>query len=53
LRLEAWPEEDPTTVPTPEDLAPSIVKLLSPAFTENGTIYDFKTHEVTRPQPPA
>jgi NAD(P)-dependent dehydrogenase (short-subunit alcohol dehydrogenase family) len=53
LRVEAWPEEDPATVPTPEDLAPSIVMMLSPTFTENGIIYDFKTRKVTRTQPPA
>ena len=53
LRAEAWPDEDPATVPTPEDLAPTIAMMLSPGFTENGVIYDFKTRRVTRTQPPA
>jgi NAD(P)-dependent dehydrogenase (short-subunit alcohol dehydrogenase family) len=52
LRVEAWPGEDPATVPTPEDLAPSIVMMLSPAFVENGAIYDFKERRITRHQPP-
>lgn len=53
LRVEAWPDEDPATVPTPEDLAPAIVMLLSPSFKENGIIYDFKERRVMRNQPPA
>ncbi|MDQ0471701.1 SDR family NAD(P)-dependent oxidoreductase [Labrys wisconsinensis] len=53
LRVEAWPDEDPATVPTPEELAPAIVMLLSPGFTENGVIYDYREHRVTRHQPPA
>jgi len=53
LRVEAWPGEDPATVPTPEELAPTIVMMLSPTFTENGIIYDFKERRITRNQPPA
>ena len=53
LRVEAWPGEDPATVPTPEELAPTIVMMLSPSFTENGIIYDFKERRITRNQPPA
>lgn len=53
LRVEAWPDEDPTTVPTPEDLAPSIVMMLSPGFIDNGVIYDFKSRCVTRTRPPS
>jgi NAD(P)-dependent dehydrogenase (short-subunit alcohol dehydrogenase family) len=52
LRAEAWPGEDPATVPTPEDLAPAILDLLSPSFTENGIIYDWKERAVTRHRPP-
>jgi NAD(P)-dependent dehydrogenase (short-subunit alcohol dehydrogenase family) len=52
LRAEAWPGEDPSTVPTPEDLAPAIVDLLSPSFTENGIIFDWKARAVTRHRPP-
>jgi NAD(P)-dependent dehydrogenase (short-subunit alcohol dehydrogenase family) len=52
LRLEAWPGEDPLTVPTPEELAPSIVAMLSPDFLDNGIIYDFKARRVTRCRAP-
>jgi NAD(P)-dependent dehydrogenase (short-subunit alcohol dehydrogenase family) len=53
LRVEAWPGEDPSTVPLPEALAPAILTMLSPAFDQNGVIFDFKTRLYTRCQPPA
>jgi NAD(P)-dependent dehydrogenase (short-subunit alcohol dehydrogenase family) len=53
LRVEAWPEEDPDTVPLPEALAPAILTMLSPDFDQNGVIFDFKTGQYTRCQPPA
>jgi NAD(P)-dependent dehydrogenase (short-subunit alcohol dehydrogenase family) len=53
LRVEAWPDEDPDTVPLPEALAPAILTMLSPGFDQNGVIFDFKTGEYTRCQPPA
>lgn len=52
LRAEAWPDEDPSTVPTPQQLAPSITRMLSPDFTENGVIYDFVGNRYTRPVAP-
>jgi NAD(P)-dependent dehydrogenase (short-subunit alcohol dehydrogenase family) len=52
LRMEAWPGEDPETVPTPEELAPTIVAMLSPGFTDNGIIYDHKVRRVTRCRAP-
>jgi NAD(P)-dependent dehydrogenase (short-subunit alcohol dehydrogenase family) len=53
LRTEAWPEENPESVPLPEALAPSILRMLSPDFDRNGVIFDFKTGLYTRCQPPA
>ena len=41
MRRAAMPGEDPLTLRTPEDLAPHIVKLALPAWTETGKIYDF------------
>lgn len=41
MRRAAMPGEDPTTLKTPEDLAPHIVTLAQPSWTETGKIYDF------------
>lgn len=43
MRAKAFPGEDAATLRTPEDIAPTFVKLADPALTENGRIYDFKT----------
>lgn len=53
MRIEAWPEEDPDTVPLPEALAPAILTMLAPDFDQNGVIYDFKSGRHTRCRPPA
>ncbi|MGE0241637.1 MAG: SDR family NAD(P)-dependent oxidoreductase [Parvibaculaceae bacterium] len=53
LRVEAWPDEDPDTVPLPEALTPAILTMLSPDFERNGVIFDFKTGRYTRCQAPA
>lgn len=53
LRTEAWPDENPQDVPTPEALAPTIVSMLGPDFTANGVILDFRTGKITRCQAPA
>lgn len=41
MRAKAFPGEDETTLKTPEDIAPTFVKLADPALMENGCIYDF------------
>jgi NAD(P)-dependent dehydrogenase (short-subunit alcohol dehydrogenase family) len=43
MRAKAFPGEDPMTLKTPEDIAPSFVRFASPTCTENGAIFDFKT----------
>jgi hypothetical protein len=53
MRQKAMPGEDPLTLKTPEDLAPHIVTLASPSWTETGKVYDFRTGAVLTPQGPA
>ena len=53
LRVEAWPDENPDTVPSAEALAPAILTMLSAGFDRNGVIFDFKSGLYTRCQPPA
>jgi NAD(P)-dependent dehydrogenase (short-subunit alcohol dehydrogenase family) len=53
MRRAAMPGEDPLTLRTPEELAPHIVRLASPAWTETGRIYDFPSDRVIAPQMPA
>jgi NAD(P)-dependent dehydrogenase (short-subunit alcohol dehydrogenase family) len=42
MRAEAMPGEDPMTLPTPEDVTPLILELLSPACTNNGELVVFR-----------
>lgn len=53
MRAEAMPGEDPQTLKTPEELAPHLVKLASPEWTETGKIFDFPQGKVLTPQMPA
>jgi len=46
LRAKAMPGEDPSTLRTPEELAPKIVDICSPAWTETGKLYDFPTDKI-------
>jgi len=43
MRAAAMPGEDPATLRTPEQLAPKIVEICSPSWTETGKLYDFPT----------
>ena len=52
MRRNAMPGEDPMTLKTPEDLAPRIVTLALPSWTETGKIYDFPKDKVLSPQMP-
>jgi len=42
MRAKAFPGEDPMTLPTPEEIAPSIVEMLQPDYQENGAWVQFK-----------
>jgi NAD(P)-dependent dehydrogenase (short-subunit alcohol dehydrogenase family) len=46
MRAEAMPGEDPTTLRTPDELAPKIVELCSPLWAETGKLYDFPLDKV-------
>lgn len=41
MRAKAFPGEDPNTLKTPDDIAPSFLKFLTPDCDHNGRIYDF------------
>lgn len=53
MRAAAMPGEDPLELKTPEDLAPHILRLVSPGWSETGLIYDFPQDKVLTPQRPA
>jgi NAD(P)-dependent dehydrogenase (short-subunit alcohol dehydrogenase family) len=42
MRARAMPGEDPSVLPTPEDVAPLVVQMLSPAWEKNGERVDFR-----------
>jgi len=42
MRAKAFPGEDPMTLPTPDEVAPEIVKMLQPSYTENGAWVQFE-----------
>ncbi|RYE11414.1 MAG: SDR family NAD(P)-dependent oxidoreductase [Hyphomicrobiales bacterium] len=46
MRAKAMPGEDPATLPMPAEIAPKLIDMIAPAFTETGMIYDFKTSEL-------
>jgi NAD(P)-dependent dehydrogenase (short-subunit alcohol dehydrogenase family) len=46
MRAVAMPGEDPSTLKTPEDLAPKIAALCSPEWAETGKLYDFPSDTV-------
>ncbi len=43
MRAKAFPGEDPNTLKTPGDIAPSFLKFLTADCDHNGRIYDFAT----------
>ncbi|WP_224701951.1 SDR family NAD(P)-dependent oxidoreductase [Devosia aquimaris] len=43
MRAKAMPGEDPETLPTPADVAPKLVDMLSPSLKESGKLFDFAT----------
>jgi NAD(P)-dependent dehydrogenase (short-subunit alcohol dehydrogenase family) len=46
MRAEAMPGEDPLSLRTPQELAPWLVKLTGPEWTETGKVFDFPRGEV-------
>ena len=43
MRAKAMPGENPDTLPTPSEIAPKLIDLLSPAVTESGKLFDMTT----------
>jgi NAD(P)-dependent dehydrogenase (short-subunit alcohol dehydrogenase family) len=43
MRAKAMPGEDPNTLPTPAEVAPKLIDMLSPSLTENGRLFDIGT----------
>ena len=41
MRAQAMPGEDPRTLRPPDALAPDIVRMLAPDYSENGVLFDF------------
>jgi NAD(P)-dependent dehydrogenase (short-subunit alcohol dehydrogenase family) len=46
MRARAMPSEDPMMLRTPDELAPKIVEICSPQWTETGKLYDFPTDSI-------
>ncbi len=46
LRAKGWPGEDAETLKRPSVVAPDIIRMISPDFTDNGTLFDFPTGTV-------
>jgi len=42
MRKKAMPGEDPNSLPAPDEIAPKIVEMLSPEFTQNGVAVNFQ-----------
>lgn len=41
LRAKGWPGEDVETLKRPSVVAPDVIRMISPEFTESGTLFDF------------
>jgi NAD(P)-dependent dehydrogenase (short-subunit alcohol dehydrogenase family) len=46
MRAAALPGEDPTTLPTPEEFAPKLMRVLAPEWSETGKLYDYPRDKV-------
>ena len=53
MRAMAMPGENPMTLPTPDDVAPKIVNLCVPSFSETGKLYDYRAGKLQEFMPPA
>ena len=49
MRAKAVPGEDPATLPSPGEVAETVVQLVEPGCSENGAVYDYPTGQfITR-----
>ena len=53
MRAKVFPGEDPMTLETPEQVAPLIVPMCTPAWNETGKLYDYKTRTLQSFRAPA
>ena len=53
MRAAVMPGEDPMTLPTPEEVAETIVPLCLPSFGKSGKLYDFRVGKLLSFQAPA
>ena len=53
MRATAMPGEDPATLREPAELAPKIVEMCSPEWTETGKLYDFPSDRILSFKAPA
>ncbi len=53
MRAKAMPGEDPSTLRAPQELAPKIVEICSPDWTETGKLYDFPSDRILGFRSPA
>jgi NAD(P)-dependent dehydrogenase (short-subunit alcohol dehydrogenase family) len=45
MRAKAMPGEDPDSLPPPSAIAPSLVDMISPSYTQNRVLFDFASGE--------
>ena len=48
MRAQAFPGEDPETLPTPQDLARAMLPLFTPEMTDNGSAWDFRDGRIVK-----
>ena len=53
MRATAMPGEDPSSLRAPEELAPKIIEICSPEWTETGKLYDFPSDRILSFRSPA
>ena len=53
MRAAVAPGEDPMTLPTPDQVAATIVPLCLPSFSESGKIWDYRANKLMSFRAPA
>jgi NAD(P)-dependent dehydrogenase (short-subunit alcohol dehydrogenase family) len=53
MRAQVMPGEDPMTLPTPEQVAQSVLQFCLPDFSETGKLYDYRAGRLLKFMPPA
>jgi NAD(P)-dependent dehydrogenase (short-subunit alcohol dehydrogenase family) len=53
MRAKMMPGEDPSTLPTPDEVAEKIVDLCLPSVSESGALYEYRAGKLLHFQPPA